>query len=129
MNQDIIDEGTADGRPIYANEFGKTFIRQQGASTIRICDKEGAVEALKNHDYNNNNNAELNLALYLAEMDKNEDKTLVEEFYSFDEEEKVNESDEAWSIDALASDTQSLRLAELDNKCGCQICGNVNFFV
>ena len=117
MNQDIIDEGTADGRPIYANECGKTFIRQQGASTIRICDKEGAVEALKNHDYNNNNNAELNLALYLAEMDKNEDKTLVEE------------SDEAWSIDALASDTQSLRLAELDNKCGCQICGNVNFFV
>ena len=58
MNQDIIDEGTADGRPIYANEFGKTFIRQQGASTIRICDKEGAVEALKNHDYNNNNNAD-----------------------------------------------------------------------
>ena len=87
------------------------------------------MEALKSHDYNNNNNAELNIAMFFTEMDKNEDKTLVEEFYSFDEEEKVNESDEAWSIDALASDTQSLRLDELDNKCGCQICRNVNFFV
>ena len=108
MNQEYIDESTADGRPIYANEFDKIFIRQQGASTIRICNREGAVEALKNHEYKA---AELDPALFFAEMDKNDD-TLDEEFYSLDEESES----EAWSIDVLASDTQSVRLAELDNE-------------
>ena len=69
MNQEYIDESTADGRPIYADEFDKTFIRM-GASIYRICDREGAVEALKNHEYKA---AVLDHALFFAEMDKNDD--------------------------------------------------------